>query len=135
MVTAAPDIRHDIAVTVFGMPGPAVPVLRRAVRHSSVGKAREQRDLSSELFRKPYVVAVNVTGMIRSEALIPPAQGEYELEMLRVIQQSGWKGPIGLIAEQGGDAEVTLSNGLEGLKWLGKELTKPGSGGERPKVR
>jgi hypothetical protein len=79
-------------------------------------------------------VAVNVTGMIRSEALIPPAQGEHELEMLRVIQQSGWKGPIGLIAEQGGDAEVTLDNGLKGIEWLRKELTRPGSAGPRPKI-
>jgi len=84
---------------------------------------------------KPYVVAVNVSGMVKSEALIPPGQGDHELEMLHVILQSGWKGPIGLIAEQGGDAEVTLSNGLAGLKWLGKELARPGSGGERPKVK
>lgn len=83
---------------------------------------------------KPYVVAVNVSGMIKSEALIPPGQGDHELEMLRVIRQSGWTGPIGLIAEQGGDAEVTLGNGLMGLKWLGKELTRPGSGGSRPKI-
>ena len=81
---------------------------------------------------KPYVVAVNVSGMVRSEALIPPAQGDHELEMLRVIRQSGWKGPIGLIAEQGGDAEVTLANGLAGLDWLAKELARPGSGGARP---
>ncbi len=84
---------------------------------------------------KPYVVAVNVSGMVKSEALIPPAQGDYELEMLRVIQQSGWKGSIGLIAEQGGDAEATLGNGLMGLKWLGQELARPGSGGTRPKLR
>ena len=84
---------------------------------------------------KPYVVAVNVSGMVKSEQLIPPAQGDYELEMLRVIQQSGWVGPIGLIAEQGGDAEVTLGNGLTGLKWLSKELAHPGSGGARPKIR
>lgn len=84
---------------------------------------------------KPYVVAINVTGMVRSEALIPPAQGDYELEMLRVIRQSGWKGPVGLIAEQGGDAEVTLSNGLLGLNWLGKELAHPGSGGPRPQIK
>jgi sugar phosphate isomerase/epimerase len=83
---------------------------------------------------KPYVVAVNVTGMVKSEALIPPAQGEHELEMLRVIHKSKWKGPIGLIAEQGGDAEVTLSNGLIGIEWLRKELTRPGSGGTRPKI-
>ncbi len=84
---------------------------------------------------KPYVVAVNVTGMVKSEALLPPAQGEHELEMLGVIQQSGWKGPVGLIAEQGGDAEVTLGNGLMGMEWLRKELTRSGSGGARPKIR
>ena len=81
---------------------------------------------------KPYVVAVNVSGMVKSEALIPPAQGDHELEMLHVIRLSGWKGPIGLIAEQGGDAEITLGNGLMGLQWLGKELARPGSGGVRP---
>jgi sugar phosphate isomerase/epimerase len=79
-----------------------------------------------------YVVAVNVSGMVASERLIPPSQGDKELEMLRTIQQSGWRGPIGLIAEQGGDAEVTLGNDLRGLAWLSKEIAHPGSGGERP---
>lgn len=83
---------------------------------------------------KPYVVVVNVSGMVKSEALIPPAQGDHELEMLRVIRSSGWKGSLGLIAEQGGDAEITLGNGLRGLQWLGKELARPGSGGARPRL-
>ena len=82
---------------------------------------------------QPYVVAVNVSGMVKSEKLIPPSQGDHELEMLRIIEQSGWTGPIGLIAEQGGDAETTLGNGIKGLTWLGKELARPGSGGERPR--
>jgi sugar phosphate isomerase/epimerase len=82
---------------------------------------------------QPYVVAVNVTGMVADERLIPPSQGDHELAMLRTIQQSGWRGPVGLIAEQGGDAEVTLGNNLRGLDWLKKELTQPGSGGERPR--
>jgi len=84
---------------------------------------------------QPYVVAVNVTGMVKGGAdkLIPPSQGDHELAMLRVIQQSGWHGPIGLIAEQGGDAEVTLSSDLRGLAWLAAELKAPGSGGQRPK--
>jgi hypothetical protein len=30
-------------------------------------------------------------------------------------QQSGWRGPVGLIAEQGGYAEATLGNNLRGL--------------------
>jgi sugar phosphate isomerase/epimerase len=79
-----------------------------------------------------YVVAVNVSGMVTSERLIPPSQGSHELEMLRTIQQSGWRGPIGVIAEQGGDAEVTLADDLRGLDWLRKEITQPGSGGQRP---
>jgi sugar phosphate isomerase/epimerase len=83
---------------------------------------------------QPYVVAVNVTGMVKNGAskLMPPSQGDFELGMLKVIVDSGWNGPIGLIAEQGGDAEVTLSNYLRGLEWCKKELEKPGSGGPKP---
>jgi sugar phosphate isomerase/epimerase len=83
---------------------------------------------------QPYVVAVNVTGMVSDGRLIPPSQGDHELGMLRTIQQSGWHGPIGLIAEQGGDAEVTLRNNLRGFEWLRKELAHPGSAGERPRL-
>ena len=83
---------------------------------------------------RPYVANVNVTGMVENgeHKIMPPSQGKYELEMLRVILESGWHGPIGLIAEQGGDAEVTLGNYLRGLAWCGKELTQPGSGGPAP---
>ena len=83
---------------------------------------------------QPYVVAVNVTGMVEDgeSKIMPPSQGEFELAMLRVILDSGWRGPIGLIEEQGGDAEVTLGNYLRGLEWCKKELAQPGSGGPRP---
>lgn len=86
---------------------------------------------------QPYVVAVNITGMEQGgeERIIPPAQGTDELAMLSVIQASGWRGPIGLIAEQGGDAEITLGNGLRGVSWLRLELAMPGSGGDRPTPR
>ena len=52
--------------------------------------------------------------------------------MMRIIQDSGWRGPIGLIAEKGGDAELTLSNYLRGLDWLAAELKQAGSGGPQP---
>ncbi len=81
----------------------------------------------------PYVVAVNVTGMVMSGRLIAPSQGDKELEMMRIVQDSGWRGPIGVIAEQGGDAELTLENDLRGMEWLKKELERPGSGGPRPR--
>lgn len=81
---------------------------------------------------KPYVVAVNVTGIGPQGEDVYPSQGNRDLEMLRTIQRSGWKGPVGLIAEKGGDAEVTLKNYLIGLDWLAAEIGQPGSGGRRP---
>lgn len=79
-----------------------------------------------------HVVAVNVTGMKWDGQLIYPSQGDSELEMMRTIESSGWRGPVGLIAEKGGDAQVTLQNYIRGLDWLAAELAEPGSGGPRP---
>ncbi len=79
-----------------------------------------------------HVVAVNVTGMHWEGQEVYPSQGDSELEMMRVILASGWQGPVGLIAEKGGDAETTLRNYLTGLDWLAAELKSPGSGGPRP---
>jgi hypothetical protein len=83
---------------------------------------------------EPYVRAINVTAMVKDgeKKIMPPSQGDSEIGMLRVILDSGWRGPVGLIAEQGGDAEVTLGNDLRGLEWCRKELAQPGSGGPRP---
>jgi quinoprotein glucose dehydrogenase len=82
---------------------------------------------------EPHVVAVNITGMGGPlHGIIYPSQGDQELGMMRVIQESGWRGPIGIIAEKGGDAEVTLGNYTKGLDWLAAELNQPGSGGSRP---
>ena len=81
---------------------------------------------------KPYVVAVNITGTSMDGILIYPGQGDRELEMMRTIQDSGWTGPVGLIAEKGGDAAATLGNYLVGLDWLAAELRRPGSGGPLP---
>lgn len=88
----------------------------------------------SELWEriKPNVVAVNITGMRWEGKEVYPSQGDSELDMMRTIQDSGWTGPIGLIAEKGGDAEVTLRNYIIGLDWLADELRQPGSGGPRP---
>jgi sugar phosphate isomerase/epimerase len=86
------------------------------------------------LWRKiePYVVAVNITGIGPRGQEVYPSQGDHDLEMMRTIQQSGWRGPVGLIAEKGGDAEVTLKKYLLGLDWIAAELRKPGSGGPCP---
>ena len=88
----------------------------------------------SEIWKKiqPHVVAVNITGMGLWKQIIYPSQGQHELDMMRTIQDSGWTGPVGLIAEKGGDAAVTLKNYLTGLDWLTAELKTPGSNGPAP---
>jgi len=77
-------------------------------------------------------VVVNITGMSWDGHLVYPSQGNSELDMMRTIRDSGWTGPIGLIAEKGGDAEVTLRSYLAGLDWLATELKEPGSRNPRP---
>lgn len=77
---------------------------------------------------KAYVVEVNIGHMSANGA----TQGNRELEMMRIVQDSGWRGPIGLDAMQGGDAEVALKSALLEFDWLSAELRQPGSGGPLP---
>lgn len=83
---------------------------------------------------QPYVVAVNITGthMDNATPIIYPSQGDRELEMMRTIQGSGWRGRVGVIAEKGGDAEATLQNYIKGLDWLAATLRHPGPTEPRP---
>jgi len=81
---------------------------------------------------KDHVVAVNISGMSWEGRLVYPSEGDKELEMMRVIEASGWRGPVGLIAEKGGDAEVTLRNYLRGLDLLAAQLRHQGSDGDHP---
>ena len=89
-----------------------------------------------EVWKKiqPYVTVVNLDGMTEhGSRVLYLAQGDKELAMMRVIEQSGWRGPVGIISEQGDkDAELVLRNNLRGLDWLTAELKKSGSGGPRP---
>jgi len=81
---------------------------------------------------RPYVLAVNITGLRGpgTTAIWPilyPGQGDAELGMISIIQESGWKGPIGISPEKGGDAESTLRNNLIGVDWIAAKLTRHGS--------
>ena len=81
---------------------------------------------------QPYAVAANVTGLHWEDKYVHPSQGDSELATMRTIQEGGWNGSVGLVAEKGGDAEVTLQNYMRGLDWLAAELKQPGSGGPAP---
>ena len=93
-----------------------------------------------ETFRrmKPYLLCVNLNGMVqdgdkRGQKILHLAEGDQELGMLKVIRESGWFGPVGIIDHRPEtDSQETLQNNLRGLDWLTKELKQPGSGGARP---
>ena len=85
---------------------------------------------------QPYVLAVNITGLHEGRTaiypIIYPSQGDLELGLMKTIQESGWKGPIGLSPEKGGNAEVNLRNNIIGLDWVATELLCPGRAGPAP---
>jgi sugar phosphate isomerase/epimerase len=79
-----------------------------------------------------HVVAVNVTGLRKdSFTEVYVSQGDLELSMMRTIQNSGWKGRIG-IAVPYGDAGEELLKSLKGMAWITAELRRPSSGGPPP---
>ena len=57
-----------------------------------------------------------------------------DLGLLRIIRDSGWRGPIGILNHTDEDAEARLRDNLEGLNWLVPQLDgKPA--GPRPAPR
>ncbi len=91
------------------------------------------------LFKRiqPYLLAVNLNGMRADTTQYPGVRfigsDESELAMIRVVEASGWRGPVGVIHERGNlDAAEGLKGNLQGLEWVQKELHQPGSGGPKP---
>lgn len=86
----------------------------------------------------PHLLAVNLNGMEvdgdqRGRKILHLGEGDQELGMMRIIRESGWQGPVGIIDHrEETDSEETLKNNLRGLDWLRRELEAPGSGGPPP---
>lgn len=84
---------------------------------------------------KPYLLCLNLNGMNTGAQpkILPLAQGQHELEMLEVVLQSGYDGPIGILDHQTHlDTKENLQDNLDGLDWLTKELVQPGAAGPKP---
>ncbi len=72
----------------------------------------------------PYLSAVNINGM-RAEGpkIITLGEGDRELEMLRIIKDSGYRGPLGIIGHtEGEDIREVLERNLDGLEKMKSEL-------------
>ena len=88
---------------------------------------------------KPYLVALNLNGMSRGgdqvgQKILPLAQGNLDVALLKTILDSGWRGPIGILNHTDEDAEARLLDNLDGLDWLVPQLDgRPA--GPKPKPR
>lgn len=88
---------------------------------------------------KPHLLAINLNGMQpegdkRGQKILQLGQGQLDLELLRAIRDSGYRGRIGIIGHTNDDAEARLQDNLDGLDWLVPQLdsAKPGP---KPKTR
>ena len=68
----------------------------------------------------PYLSAININGMrVEGPKIITIGEGDRELEMLRIISSSGYRGPIGILGHtEGKDIRGVLEANLEGLERL-----------------
>ena len=74
---------------------------------------------------RPYLLCLNLNGMNdgANPKIVPLGQGQHELAMLRIIRDSGYRGPIGILDHRGDtDAEKSLRENLDGLQRLLSEL-------------
>ena len=88
---------------------------------------------------KPHLVALNLNGMVANgetggRKILPLGQGDLDLSLLRMIRDSGWRGPLGILNHTEEDAETRLHDNLTGLDWLVPQLSSQ-TPGPRPVPR
>jgi sugar phosphate isomerase/epimerase len=87
-------------------------------------------DRFGELFKTmhPYLLAINLNGMVKNgdatgKKILPIGHGDQELAMMKVILESGWRGPVGILDHRPEtDSEPTLRENLEGLARLRQQF-------------
>jgi sugar phosphate isomerase/epimerase len=134
----------------FGEPDNQIAIIERLKLDgvSNVGivynmhHGHEHLDRFPELLArmKPHLAALNLNGMAPDGAkvgkqILPLGQGELDLKLLRIIQNSGWRGPVGILNHTDEDAEGRLQDNLDGLAWLVPQLEEGKSAVHRPVPR
>ena len=88
---------------------------------------------------QPYLMALNLNGMVpdgdaKGQKILPLGTGSADAELLKIIRDSGFNGPIGILNHTDNDAEKRLLDNLDGLNWLLPQLDgKPA--GKAPEYR
>ncbi|MFO0903977.1 MAG: c-type cytochrome [Pirellulales bacterium] len=88
---------------------------------------------------KPYLWCLNLNGMDPQgdrvgRKILPLGAGSLDAKLLKIIRDSGYTGPIGIIGHTQDDVEQRLRDNLDGLHWLLPQLTG-GQPGPPPKYR
>jgi hypothetical protein len=88
----------------------------------------------------PHLIILNVNGMAKdasdtTKQIMPIAQGDLDLSLLKTIRDSGYAGPIGILNHTDEDAEARLLDNLEGLEWLVPQLDGKPAPGPKPVPR
>jgi len=88
---------------------------------------------------KPHLFVLNLNGTVRDgeklgKKILPLGQGDLDLNLLRTIRDSGWRGPLGILNHTDEDAEARLLDNLEGFDWLVAQLNGQ-QPGPKPKPR
>lgn len=130
----------------FGEPTNQIAIIER-LRMPNLGivynlhHGHDQLDRFKENLKlmKPYLLAINLNGMVENgdregKKIVPIAQGTRDLELLKIIHESGWLGPVGILNHTDEDAEVRLRDNIEGLEWLVTQL-KGAEPGPKPTPR
>lgn len=114
----------------FGEPENQIAIIRRLMLPNlgivyNLHHGHDHLDRFAELLAKmkPYLLALNLNGMVREGdqkgmKILPLAQGDLDLALIKTIQASGWAGPVGILNHTDEDAEARLKDNLEGLEWL-----------------
>jgi putative heme-binding domain-containing protein len=88
---------------------------------------------------KPYLLALNLNGMVRDgdkqgKKIVPLGEGELDVRLLKIIRDSGYDGPIGILNHTQLNAEHRLQDNVDGLNWLLPQLEgKPA--GQKPVLK
>lgn len=124
----------------FGEPANQVAIIGqlKAAGHTNVGivynfhHAHDHIADFATRFRllQPHLLVLNLNGMVWEgdrigKKIIPLGTGDEELDLLRIVHASGWKGPIGIIGHTEEDAGVKLRKELAGLEKLAPLADQP----------
>ncbi len=121
----------------FGEPENQIAIIERLKTqgYTNVGivynlhHGHEHLDRFPELLKqmKPYLLALNLNGMTREgeklgKKIMPLGQGNLDLKLLRILRDSGWHGPLGILNHTDEDAQARLQDNLRGFDRLAAQL-------------